>query len=122
MGDAAHASTPHQGAGAGQAIEDAYVLAELLADSEVVTTEDAVAAFRAYDVVRRPRSQKVVTSSKENMELLCLCHKDIGDDGNRLREAWQERFRWLWDLDLAEHVDCGRSHLRHILEQNRTKA
>ena len=30
LGDAAHASTPHQGAGAGMALEDAYVLSNLL--------------------------------------------------------------------------------------------
>ncbi|KAL4246567.1 FAD/NAD(P)-binding domain superfamily protein [Abortiporus biennis] len=30
LGDAAHSMTPHQGAGAGQAIEDAYVLSSLL--------------------------------------------------------------------------------------------
>ncbi|KAF3021962.1 hypothetical protein E8E14_010030 [Neopestalotiopsis sp. 37M] len=30
MGDAAHAMTPHQGAGAGQAIEDGYILARAL--------------------------------------------------------------------------------------------
>ncbi|RAL66883.1 hypothetical protein DID88_007665 [Monilinia fructigena] len=32
LGDAAHASTPHQGAGAGQAIEDAFILSNLLGD------------------------------------------------------------------------------------------
>ncbi|KAK1908871.1 hypothetical protein P3342_006750 [Pyrenophora teres f. teres] len=33
VGDAAHASTPHQGAGAGMCIEDAYILSELLSQS-----------------------------------------------------------------------------------------
>lgn len=33
-GDAAHASTPHLGAGAGMAIEDAYIMASLLAEIE----------------------------------------------------------------------------------------
>ena len=32
MGDAAHAMLPHQGAGAGQAIEDGYILARALQD------------------------------------------------------------------------------------------
>ncbi|RYF44442.1 MAG: hypothetical protein EOO38_17910, partial [Cytophagaceae bacterium] len=31
VGDAAHASTPHQGAGAGMCIEDVYILSQLLA-------------------------------------------------------------------------------------------
>jgi salicylate hydroxylase len=58
LGDAAHASTPHQGAGAGQAIEDAHDLAELLGHIRVGSSSDAVAAFKAYDEVRRPRSQR----------------------------------------------------------------
>ena len=43
LGDAAHASTPHQGAGAGQAIEDAHMLSELLADSHVTSSEHVIA-------------------------------------------------------------------------------
>src|ERR1700712_1554082 len=38
MGDAAHASTPHQGAGGGMAVEDTLVLYELLARSVVRQT------------------------------------------------------------------------------------
>ncbi|HEY1777239.1 MAG TPA: FAD-dependent monooxygenase [Solirubrobacteraceae bacterium] len=44
IGDAAHAMTPHLGQGAAQAIEDAIVLARLLAIS-TGTIEDAMAAF-----------------------------------------------------------------------------
>lgn len=91
------------------------MLAELLADNAVANPEDVVAAFRAYDSVRRPRSQKVVTSSKENADLLCLCHEGIRDDGNKLRQAWNERFQWLWNLDIDEHIESGRDHLhRHL--------
>lgn len=87
LGDAAHASTPHQGAGAGQAIEDAHVLAELLADPRVTTPEHVAVAFQAYDAVRRPRSQKVVTTSKENADLLCLCGEGVGDDEEKLKKC-----------------------------------
>ncbi|KAJ5683685.1 uncharacterized protein N7477_000030 [Penicillium maclennaniae] len=47
LGDAPHTSTPHQGAGAGQAIEDAHVLSELIGDSRVEAAEDVAAAFKA---------------------------------------------------------------------------
>lgn len=40
-GDAAHASAPHQGAGAGMALEDAYIMSSLL--SAVQTSSDAEA-------------------------------------------------------------------------------
>lgn len=117
LGDAAHASTPHQGAGAGQAIEDAHVLAELLADPRVITTDDVVAAFRAYDAVRRPRSQRVVTSSKENMYLLCLSYDGVGDDEQKLKKMWQERFRWLWDIDIQEQAENARRVMVGLLQK-----
>lgn len=34
LGDSAHASTPHQGAGAGMALEDAFVLSKLLGQAQ----------------------------------------------------------------------------------------
>ena len=108
LGDAAHASTPHQGAGAGQAIEDAHVLAELLGDPRVTEAKHVVAAFQGYDTVRRPRSQKVVTTSKENADLLCLCLDGVGDDEERLKQTFQERLRWLWDVDVEEQVERAR--------------
>lgn len=116
LGDAAHASTPHQGAGAGQAIEDAHVLAELLSDQRVITPEHAAAAFQAYDEVRRPRSQRVVTTSKENAELLCLCHEGVGDDEQKLKEMWDERYRWLWDIDIQEQAEKARKIMIQLIE------
>ena len=108
LGDAAHASTPHQGAGAGQAIEDAHVLSELLGDPHVRGPEDFVAALKAYDNVRRPRSQEVVTSSKENAYVLCLCKEGIMDDEERLKETFERRFQWLWDVDVEAEVERAR--------------
>lgn len=116
LGDAAHASTPHQGAGAGQAIEDAHVLAELLGDARVKSGQDVVAAFRAYDEVRRPRSQRVVTSSKENAYLLCLCMDGVGDDQAKLKETFEQRLRWLWDLDVSDQVEQARGRMAVYLD------
>jgi len=50
VGDAAHAMTPDLGQGAGQAIEDAVVLAAALADGE---------GLGGYDRRRRPRTQMI---------------------------------------------------------------
>lgn len=111
LGDAAHASTPHQGAGAGQAIEDAHVLAELIADDRVSRVEDVVAAFKAYDHVRRPRSQRVVTSSKDNAYLLCLCYDGVGNDETKLRESFSSRLGWLWNLDVQHQVEEARDRM-----------
>lgn len=117
LGDAAHASTPHQGAGAGQAIEDAHVLAELLADSRITTPKHVVAAFQAYDAERRPRSQRVVTSSKENADLLCLCYEGVGDHEQTLKETWNERYRWLWDIDVEQQAENSRNRLAKLFQK-----
>ena len=111
LGDAAHASTPHQGAGAGQAIEDAHVLAELLSDHCVRSPDDVATAFKAYDEVRRPRSQRVVTTSKEAAYLLCLCLDGVGDDENKLRETFNQRLGWLWDLDVPRQAEVAREKM-----------
>ncbi|KAJ5141191.1 hypothetical protein N7476_009064 [Penicillium atrosanguineum] len=116
LGDAAHASTPHQGAGAGQAIEDAHVLSELIGDSRVQSAEDVMVAFKAYDEIRRPRSQRVVTSSKENAYLLCLCMDGVGDDEESLKNTFQQRLHWLWDLDVQGQVEQAREKMIAYLE------
>lgn len=116
LGDAAHASTPHQGAGAGQAIEDAHVLAELLSDPRVTEPEHVPAVFKAYDEIRRPRTQRVVTSSKDNAYVLCLSYEGVGDDKEKLRKTFQERFRWLWDLDVPGQAEEARSKMGEYLQ------
>ncbi|CAI7612802.1 unnamed protein product [Penicillium bialowiezense] len=115
MGDAAHASTPHQGAGAGQAIEDAHVLAELLSDDQVKTADDAIVALRAYDHIRRPRSQRVVTSSKENADVLCLCSEGVGDNPAKLVNTLNERFNWLWDLDVEDQAEEAKARMVELM-------
>ncbi|KAL4975537.1 hypothetical protein BDW66DRAFT_167044 [Aspergillus desertorum] len=117
LGDAAHASTPHQGAGAGQAIEDAHVLAELLGDARVVTADDVAAAFKAYDQVRRPRSQRVVSSSAENAYLLCLRLEGVGDDEEKLKKTLQERLAWLWNEDVQEQAERARRIMLEMIGQ-----
>jgi salicylate hydroxylase len=117
LGDAAHASTPHQGAGAGQAIEDAHVLAELLADPRVTTPKHVAAAFQAYDAVRRPRSQRVVSTSRENADLLCLCYEGVGDNEHKLKETWNDRYKWLWDIDVKEQAENARNVMIELMEK-----
>jgi len=58
IGDAAHGMLTHLGAGAGQGIEDAYVLARLLGHPQT-TLANLEAVLQAYDRIRRPRAQMV---------------------------------------------------------------
>lgn len=110
LGDAAHASTPHQGSGAGMAIEDALVLTQLLA--EVGRESQLEKAFKAYDAVRRERTQKLVTTSRDAGCLYEFQKPGVGDDVEALRADLEGRMRWVWELDLEQHVAKAKSLFR----------
>ncbi|CAE6486992.1 unnamed protein product, partial [Rhizoctonia solani] len=76
-GDAAHAGTPHQGALAGQAIEDALFLTWLLSHPSIKRTNLAD-ALQVYDSVRRPRANKVSETSFEAGEIYEFALDRIG--------------------------------------------
>lgn len=104
MGDAAHASTPHQGAGAGQGIEDAYVMASLLGHSDTLTPDDVDRAFRAFDTVRRPRTQRVVSTSRAAGQLYDFELPGVEHDVEKIALELGSRYDWIWNVDLDEHL------------------
>jgi 2-polyprenyl-6-methoxyphenol hydroxylase-like FAD-dependent oxidoreductase len=67
LGDAAHATTPHLGQGAGMAIEDSLVLAD-----ELARHEDVESAFHAYRARRFERCAYIVRQS------LAICMGQLG--------------------------------------------
>ncbi|KAG0704178.1 hypothetical protein DFH29DRAFT_393929 [Suillus ampliporus] len=105
IGDAAHAMTPHFGAGAGQAIEDAFVLGRLLAHP--LTTLDSVpAALKAYQDVRLPFSQFVARGSERAgymVEFRLPGYYDGTDRGNEREEmeVLKEKIlgQWGWERE-----------------------
>lgn len=132
VGDAAHASTPHQGkymsvgfslkasvltvptgSGAAMAVEDAYVLSDILGQ---VKEESALeAAFKAYDIMRRPRSQRLVDDSRANGLLYDLELKGVGDDMEKLAHELHVRRDWIWDKDVKEDADEGKRLFAEIV-------
>ncbi|KAG1752195.1 hypothetical protein EDB19DRAFT_1903578 [Suillus lakei] len=93
IGDAAHAMTPHFGAGAGQAIEDAFVLGRLLA--HLLTTLD--------NDVRLPFAQYVARESERTGKMYGFCapgYYDGTDRGNEreemeiLKEKSMDQWNW----------------------------
>lgn len=110
IGDAAHATTPHSGSGAGFAIEDAHLLSGLLTPEFIKTRSDIRHAFKAYDAIRRPRSQKLVTNSRQNGRTLDL-QQDDGSvlDSAELARMMDENMDWAWHVDLSAMLEDAKS-------------
>ncbi len=100
MGDAAHATTPWHGSGGGMSIEDSLILSTLLGRAK--TPIEARAALKAYDHVRRPRTQRIVESSRETGMMLL---GKAGQTGMEMKVAGNLLPRWdfILDLDMLEH-------------------
>ena len=113
LGDSAHASTPHQGAGAGMALEDAFVLSSLLADAN--NSGDIPKAFKAYDYVRRPRTQKLVTTSRAAGEVYELEGEGTGDDMEAVRRNLDQRYKWVWNKRIEEDLETAKKFMRDDL-------
>ena len=71
VGDAAHATTPNLGRGAGEALEDAVAVAEHLSAASSLSDPGAVAeALRRFDEQRRPAASEVQTRARRIGKLL----------------------------------------------------
>ena len=75
LGDAAHATTPHLGQGAGMAVEDSIVIAE-----ELATKPSIEAALQGYQQRRFDRCKFIVDSS------VAICRSQLGT-GPRVEQA-----------------------------------
>jgi salicylate hydroxylase len=108
-GDAAHASSPYHGAGAGFAIEDALVLAELFEDAleKIGSSKKAdkarilKAVLAAYSEVRLERTQCLVEGSRYMGEMYQWQH---GRDREKCKEEIDWRSRRIWDYDVEKMV------------------
>ena len=108
MGDAAHASTPNQGAGAGMAFEDAFIMSGLLADVRNEEPKSVERTFQAFDTVRRPRTQRLVATSREAGKLYEFAIDGIGDDLVKIKEDLERRHDWIWKVDLLAELERAR--------------
>ncbi|EOA82938.1 hypothetical protein ACJQWK_04326 [Exserohilum turcicum] len=102
LGDSAHATTPHMGAGAGMAMEDAYILSHLVASAGGIANIEA--AFQAYDAVRRPRTQQCIKYSLDAAQAYDFAVENVGDNMGKIEDMLDERFEWLWHEDLEAQL------------------
>ena len=98
-GDAAHSTTPWQGSGGGMSIEDSLILSTLLGRAK--TQAEALAALKVYDQVRRPRTQRIVESSRVTGDMLMGAVKL---DPKTL-DSFMSRWDFIVDIDMEKHRD-----------------
>ncbi|KAK1818242.1 hypothetical protein LTR12_007394 [Friedmanniomyces endolithicus] len=117
LGDAAHATSPHHGAGAGICIEDAAVMAELLAMPGVAQAgiRGLEAAFRVFSECRRERTQWLVQSSRRTGDLYEWRAEGVGRDVGKIYEECKERDERIWDSQIEELVVEAKESLAAIL-------
>lgn len=116
IGDAAHATTPHQGSGAGMAIEDAWLMSALLA--EVKDVSDVQAAFNAFEKERIERTHKLVTTSKEAGQLYDFELPGHEDDVDKIAENLRNRMGWIWNEDLEKELERARRTFKDEVRAN----
>ncbi|KAL4803787.1 hypothetical protein BDV18DRAFT_39465 [Aspergillus unguis] len=100
-GDAAHATSPHHGSGAGFCIEDTAVLAGLLADPLVQTHSDLQTALAVFDASRRERTQWLVQSSRFIGDCYEWRAEGVGRDFKRIEEAINTRNGIIMNADVG---------------------
>ncbi|KAI5481525.1 FAD/NAD-P-binding domain-containing protein [Pseudohyphozyma bogoriensis] len=116
MGDASHASLPHQGAGAGQALEDGVVLAALLT-SPLTTASNIPTTLSAYNTLRRERSTGVKNTSHELGDIIEFAHPSYKDDKEKIVGTLKVRYDWIWEWEAEKEVVKAREVLEDLVNK-----
>ncbi|KAI2778260.1 salicylate hydroxylase [Daldinia loculata] len=109
IGDAAHATSSFHGFGAGTSIEDTMVLKALF--HNISSPDEIEAAFKAFDSVRRARSQRVVNSSREIGDISLERHSEA----DKFRRALAPKFGFIDAIDYEEHEKEAVNKMKEIL-------
>ncbi|KAJ6582241.1 salicylate hydroxylase [Mycena capillaripes] len=124
IGDAAHAMTPHQGSGAGSAMEDAYILATALGH-RTTTRETLPRALRIFDEIRRPAAHLAAEASRMNgryfsfevdgVDFASLTGPQLWDNLQKLSTAVVHNWEWTWETSMDGSIQDA---LRMLETQN----
>ncbi len=103
LGDAAHPTLPFMAQGANMALEDAWVLAAMLARHAEIPR-----ALAAYQTARDARTRRIVAAADANARnyhlrapLRPLAHLALRLGGRIAPRAPLRRFAWLWEHDVT---------------------
>ncbi|KAK5120748.1 hypothetical protein LTR85_006106 [Meristemomyces frigidus] len=97
LGDSAHSTLPHQGQGAGMAIESGFALAQILRHWD---SEDLSAALQLFQDVRKPRTDRITKTSYETGK---VASADIPEEmwaASFSPDLMRERMKWVMEYDL----------------------
>ncbi|PSR73847.1 hypothetical protein PHLCEN_2v10329 [Hermanssonia centrifuga] len=112
FGDAAHAMLPHLGAGSGQGLEDAHLLAKLLAHPQT-SGENIETILQVYDEIRRPRTQSVWEGSMRAGEI----YEGYGISGSSregLRKDLEDLPEFVWIRELNQDMQDATARLQQL--------
>ena len=103
LGDAAHPTLPFLAQGASMALEDAWLLADRLANLPLA------GALTAYQSARKPRCTRIVAAANGNAKAYHLsglqrsiAHTALRLGGNIAPNLALNRFEWLYDYDVTQ--------------------
>jgi len=111
LGDSAHAATPHNGAMAGQCIEDVYILSALLSRSEC-TKANVPAFLKAYEKARIPRASRLQSHSRESGELYEYASPSAGHDWDKMSADLTTRMAWIWEHKIEVDLELALNDLK----------
>ncbi|KAJ7133826.1 hypothetical protein C8R46DRAFT_1362359 [Mycena filopes] len=123
IGDAAHAMTPDQGVGGGQAIEDAHILGRLLAHP-LTSKAKLPLVLKLYERLRLGPTQAAAEKSRVNGMMYEFHHPDFAFNSpagpsraelEALGQAVGRSFQWLAEGEVEEDWVQAEAELKGIL-------
>ncbi len=127
-GDAAHASAPHHGAGAGIGVEDVLCLSTLmemamssLQGNEASKDHALEVSFDTFNAVRHERSQWLVNSSRGICDVYEWADPHTGNDVEKCFEEIKWRSHKIWNFDIDGMLGEAALTYARRMEESRVK-
>ncbi|KAK4195430.1 putative salicylate hydroxylase [Triangularia verruculosa] len=121
IGDAAHASTPHHGSGAGFCMEDVAILGALFEEAiahKALTVNTLQEIFTVFDAHRRERDQWLVNSSRRAADLYQWRIPEFSGQERfeKMKADIEQRQKVCWDFDMESAIERAERDLKELLD------
>ncbi|GFP56397.1 hypothetical protein ACSS6W_006673 [Trichoderma asperelloides] len=115
-GDAAHAMLPHQGSGAGHAIEDSFVMGQAIKAFFENPSVGLETYMKLYQETRLPRAQRAQLTSRQAGDVYEMQGPEFAGlvFEQRLQvihDKFKDRMTWVWGHDLEADFNATRTRL-----------